>query len=306
MPKFSIIVPVYNVEKYIKRCLDSIFNQSYQDFEVIVVNDGTQDNSMQIVNNYNVKILNQVNSGLSVARNNGVRVAQGEYILFVDSDDYIEKDLLLEVSKMLDNDPEVIRVQMREVFDDNTPMIDYNEIGFLGIEGQEAFDRISGYHYVEPAVLYIIKKEYYLKENYQFRPNAYHEDFGLIPLVIIKARSVNSLSYIGYNYLQRKNSIMSTNTYEKTKKKVDDFYIHYNYLLGEINKTNLRSDTFRSFIANSLILKICELDKKDYKIYKKKLKEDKVFDNLLVDSNVRKIKKIVFKISPKLGKKLLK
>ena len=306
MPKFSIIVPAYNVEKYIKRCLDSIFSQSYQDYEVIVINDGSTDSTLQIINNYNVKLINQVNSGLSVARNNGVNAAQGEYIIFVDSDDYIEKDLLLEVSKMLDNDPDVIRYQMREVFEDNSPQVDHNEIGFLGIEGQEAFDRISRYHYVEAGVLYIVKREYYQRENFQFRPNAYHEDFGLIPLIIIKARSVNSLSYIGYNYLQRSNSIMNNNDYQKTKKKVDDFYNHYNYLLNEINKTNLRSDTFKSFIANSLILKICELDKKDYKVYKKKLKEDKVFDNLLVDSNVRKIKKIIFKISPRLGKKLLK
>ena len=306
MPKFSIIVPAYNVEKYIKRCLDSIFSQSYQDYEVIVINDGSTDSTLQIINNYNVKLINQVNSGLSVARNNGVNAAQGEYIIFVDSDDYIEKDLLLEVSKMLDNDPDVIRYQMREVFEDNSPQVDHNEIGFLGIEGQEAFDRISRYHYVEAGVLYIVKREYYQRENFQFRPNAYHEDFGLIPLIIIKAKSVNSLSYIGYNYLQRSNSIMNNNDYQKTKKKVDDFYNHYNYLLNEINKTNLRSDTFKSFIANSLILKICELDKKDYKVYKKKLKEDKVFDNLLVDSNVRKIKKIIFKISPRLGKKLLK
>ncbi len=306
MPKFSIIIPVYNVEKYIKRCLDSVFQQSYQDFEVIVVNDGTQDNSMQIVSNYNVKIINQVNSGLSVARNNGVANAQGEYILFLDSDDYIEKDLLLEVSKMLDNNPELIRFQLREVYDDNSPSVDYPEIGFLGIGGEEALDRITMYHCVETACLYVIKREYYLRENFFFRPNAYHEDFGLIPLVIIKAKSVNSLSYVGYNYRQRQNSIMSTNDYEKVKKKVNDFYNHYNFLIQEIDKTNLRSDTFKSFIANSLIIKICELEKADYRAYKKKLKEDKVFDNLLTDSTVRKIKKIIFKISPKLGAKFLK
>ena len=77
MPKFSIVIPVYNVEKYIKRCLDSVFNQSFKDFEVIVVNDGTKDNSMDIVENYDVKIITQKNQGLSVARNTGVKKAKG-------------------------------------------------------------------------------------------------------------------------------------------------------------------------------------------------------------------------------------
>ncbi len=306
MPKFSIIIPVYGVEKYIGKCLDSVFNQSLNDYEVIVVNDGTKDNSMEIVKNYPVKIINQENAGLSAARNTGVSQATGEYIFFLDSDDYIEKDLLLEVSKMLDNNPDLIRFQIREVFEDNTPSIDFNEIGFLGIEGQEAFDRITQYHFVENAWSYIIKREYYLANNFSFKVGTIHEDFGLIPLVIIKAKIVNSLNYIGYNYLQRQGSIMSGKDYEKTKKKVNDFYNHYKYLLEEINKTNLRSDTFKSFIANSLIIKICELEKEDYKEYKKKLKEDKVFDNLLADSTVRKIKKIIFKIDPKLGTKFLK
>ena len=305
MPTFSIIIPVYGVENYIKRCLDSVFAQTYGNVEVIVVNDGTKDNSMEIVKNYQVKIINQENAGLSAARNTGVKYATGDYIFFLDSDDYIEPDLLLEVSKMLDNNPDLIRFQIRELFEDNTPPIDYNEIGFLGIEGVEAFDRISRYHFVENAWSYIIRREYYLNNNFEFKVGTMHEDFGLMPLVIIKSRSVNSLNYIGYNYLQRQGSIMNNNDYEKTKKKVADFYNHYLFLLSEINKTNLRSDTFKSFIANSLIIKVCELEKEDYKAYKKKLKEDKVFDNLLTDSTVRKIKKIVFKINPKLGVKLL-
>ena len=93
MSKFSIIIPVYNVENYIKKCLDSVFAQTEKDYEVIVVNDGTKDNSMDIVKNYDVKIVNQKNQGLSEARNTGLKNAKGEYILFLDSDDYIEKNL---------------------------------------------------------------------------------------------------------------------------------------------------------------------------------------------------------------------
>ena len=114
MPKFSIVIPVYNVEKYIKRCLDSVFNQSFKDFEVIVVNDGTKDNSMDIVENYDVKIITQKNQGLSVARNTGVKKAKGEYIIFLDSDDYIEKDLLKNINKSLDNNPDLVRFKYKK------------------------------------------------------------------------------------------------------------------------------------------------------------------------------------------------
>ena len=92
---------------------------------------------------------------------------------------------------------------------------------------------------------------------------------------------------------------MSTNNYEKVKKKVQDFYTHYQYLLSEINKTNLNKKIFKSFISNSMLLKICELDKNDYKSYLKKLRNNKIFDNLQTDTIPRKIKKIVVKISPR-------
>ena len=94
MPKFSIIIPVYNVEKYIKKCLDSVFSQSYKDYEVIVVNDGSTDKSMDIAKEYNVKIINQKNAGLSITRNNGLQIANGEYISFIDSDDWVDLDFL--------------------------------------------------------------------------------------------------------------------------------------------------------------------------------------------------------------------
>ena len=117
MPKFSIIVPVYNVEEYIDDCLKSIFNQSFKDFEVIVVNDGTKDNSMDIVKNYDVKVINQENAGLSAARNTGVKSSTGEYLLFIDSDDYIEKDLLKNINNNLKDNPDVLRFQIKEIFD---------------------------------------------------------------------------------------------------------------------------------------------------------------------------------------------
>lgn len=97
MPKLSIVVPVYNSEKYLKRCLDSIHKQSFTDYECILVNDGSQDNSTNICEAYvkidnRFKLVNQVNQGASAARNEGIKQASGEYISFIDSDDWIELD----------------------------------------------------------------------------------------------------------------------------------------------------------------------------------------------------------------------
>ena len=98
MKRLSVVVPVYNVEKYLDKCLDSLVNQEIDDYEVIVVNDGTKDNSQLIIDKYAkdypniVKSYIKENGGLSDARNYGIKYASGEYITFLDSDDYIEYD----------------------------------------------------------------------------------------------------------------------------------------------------------------------------------------------------------------------
>lgn len=102
MPKFSIIVPVYKVEQYLDRCIQSILKQTFTDFEVILVDDGSPDNCGVICDNYAAKddrivVLHQINQGLSAARNNGLDIARGEYICFVDSDDWIEHEMLAEI-----------------------------------------------------------------------------------------------------------------------------------------------------------------------------------------------------------------
>ena len=303
MPKFSIIVPVYNLEKYVSKCLDSIFNQTFKDFEVIVVNDGSKDNSLDIIKKYDVKVIDQKNQGLSASRNNAIKKATGEYLVFVDGDDTIEEELLERLNEASNDNPDIIRFQSREIFD-NKEAIDHDEEGFDTCPGVEAFEKICNYHYVETVALYCIKRDYFEKEKFQFEKNMLHEDFRLIPLVIMKASKVKSISFIGYNYYQRDNSIMNVKDYEKTKKKVDDFLNHYRYLIEEIDKTNLDSKVFKSYISNSLISKITELNDEDYKEYKKVLEDEKVFDNILTDTLARKIKKVIVKMSPKLYYKI--
>ena len=103
----SVIVPVYNVEKYLDQCIKSILNQSFSDYEVILVDDGSKDASGQMCDVYakqytNIKVLHKENGGLSDARNAGIKMAQGEYLLFVDSDDYIGEDSISEIVSVLD------------------------------------------------------------------------------------------------------------------------------------------------------------------------------------------------------------
>ena len=103
MPKISIIVPVYNVEKYVDRCLRSLVTQTLQDIEIIIVNDGTQDKSEEIIEKYvrenqnKIKYYEKSNGGLSSARNYGLEYATGEYIAFLDSDDYVETNMYEEM-----------------------------------------------------------------------------------------------------------------------------------------------------------------------------------------------------------------
>lgn len=100
MPKVSVIIPVYNSEKYLNKCLDSVFGQSFDDFELILVNDGSSDSSLNIMESYlkrypdKMSVLNQENSGQAAARNRGLDEARGEFVFFVDSDDYLHTDAL--------------------------------------------------------------------------------------------------------------------------------------------------------------------------------------------------------------------
>ena len=305
MPKFSIIIPVYNVEKYIKRTLDHVFNQTYKDFEVIVVNDGCTDKSIELAKEYKVKIVSDKHVGVSEARNIGEKYAKGEYLLFLDSDDYWDNKVLEKINESLKNNPDLVRFQVRTVTDKNESK-EYPEEEFNNLTGIEAFKKIVRFHFIESIWCYAIKREYYEKEKFKFKKDKIHEDFGLTPLIIIKANKVNSISYIGYNYYRRSGSIMNTPDYSWTKRKVQDFYEHYQYLRKEIEKVKGDTTIFKSYIANSMIKKICELDKKDYLFYKKELKKNNIFKDLLTDTLPRKIKKLILTISPKIYYNLIK
>ena len=302
MPKYSIIIPVYNTESYLKKCIDSVLNQTYKDYEIIIVNDGSTDNSKDIIEEYQnkyefIKVINQDNQGLSMARNNGIKKSLGDYFLLLDSDDYIEKELLEKLDEEINKTPnlDLIRFQINNVKD---KVIPYNEEEFHNVGGKEAFMRIVSYHYVENAWAYLYNKEYFTKNKFEFMKGIYHEDFALIPLVIEKAKVVSSINYLGYNYVKRQNSIMTDTDYKKTLKKAEDFYTGYLYIMDNLDNSDHR--VLKSYISNCLIDKIVKLNNTDYKKYLKRIKNDRVLDNVLANTLPRKIKKMIIKINPKL------
>ena len=302
MIKYSFIVPVYNTEKYLKKCLDSLVNQTYKDFEIIVVNDGSTDKSSNIISKYqkkykNIIVIDKENEGLSMARNRGVQKSSGKYIIFVDSDDYVSNKLLEEVDKKID-DSDILRFQIATEDEEYTKINEYHEEGFESMCGYDAFRYLSSYHFVEPAWCYVIRKNYYIENKFSFKKGVYHEDFGLIPYVIYKARKVKSIDYIGYHYVQRNGSIMNNNDYKKTVKKAFDMLEQYKTMrlfAKNINRKNNLDDYFLSYISNSVIVKARELKKDEKKVYINELKKLNVFDGVLVNTRIRRFKKYLMK-----------
>lgn len=302
MIKYSFIVPVYNTEKFLKKCLDSLVNQTYKDFEIIVVNDGSTDKSSNIISKYqkkykNIIAIDKENEGLSMARNRGVQKSSGKYIIFVDSDDYVSNKLLEEVDKKID-DSDILRFQIATEDEEYTKINEYHEEGFESMCGYDAFKYLSSYHFVEPAWCYVIRRDYYIENKFSFKKDVYHEDFGLIPHVIYKARKVKSIDFIGYYYIQRNGSIMNNNDYKKTVKKAFDMLEQYKTMrlfAKNINRKNNLDDYFLSYISNSVIVKARELKKDEKKVYINELKKLNVFDGVIVNTRIRRFKKYLMK-----------
>ena len=101
--KISVIIPAYNVSKYVKRCILSLLNQTYKNIEIIVINDGSTDNTLEIIKKYDVKVIDEENSGgASVPRNVGIKHSTGDYITFVDADDYVDKNYIEDMVKLIE------------------------------------------------------------------------------------------------------------------------------------------------------------------------------------------------------------
>ena len=225
--KVSIIVPVYNVEEYLEKCLDSLINQTFKDIEIIIVNDGSPDNSEKIINKYiekyhNIKYLKKKNGGLSSARNYGIKHAKGEYILFIDSDDYIENNMTeLMYNKIINDNSDIVVCEFNYDFG-NKKIRSYSNLDYTS-------DPKKKYLLTPPmACIRMYKKE--LFNDIKFREGIYYEDLEINPKMVLYAKKISFLDEALYNYVIRDNSIMRTREFNN---KLHDIYdvLDYNYKL---------------------------------------------------------------------------
>lgn len=214
----SIVIPVYKVEKFIYQCLDSIYSQGMDEnwFEVVVVNDGTPDKSMDVVDKFrdhtNLTIINQTNQGLSVARNNGMDKSKGEYVWFVDSDDWLEPNALSEVKEYIEKYPDV------EVFA-SVLMMNYEKDGTKEKEYKPNLNVRSGRDYMfrnhnanrGACQRYIFKRSFLQEYDLRFMPGVYHEDGEFSNRMLYLAKSLMIIPKPVYNYrIRESGSIMSS------------------------------------------------------------------------------------------------
>lgn len=305
--KFSIIVPVYNVEKYISKCLKSIKNQTYDDYEVVIVNDGSEDNSQNIINEFvqedsRFKSYIKQNGGLSDARNYGVTKVTGDYILFLDSDDYIEKELLNKLNEVIENnnDVDLIKYGCQSVDDKGNIIHKYIGKKYNGNKKIESIKSIVTDEMIESACIYAYKKEFFIKNKFKYTTGKYHEDFGLTPYIILLANRIISIEYIGLNYVQRDGSIINSYDEIKSRKKAFDFLDLYIEEISKINKLDVQKnekDVIKIFMTDSVVRKINSLSKEIKIEYKKKLNKVKVYKNVPGNNIKRFIKKVCLRIN---------
>ena len=265
MPKVSVIVPVYNVEKYIEKCLNTLVNQTLQDIEIIVVNDGATDNSEKIIKEFlekypeKIVYLKKENGGLSDARNFGIPYAKGEYIAFVDSDDYVETFMykeMYEIAKKENSD----MVECDFIWEyPNKSRIDTGEIYNNKKEMAQKVRVVAWNKLIKKSILDETKIEF---------PKGYrYEDLEFTYKLIPYLDKVSFLKKPCVHYIQRDNSISNTQN-ERTKEIFDilDHIIDYYKEKGiyEEYKTELEY-TYTRIVLCSSLLRMCKVKDKETK-----------------------------------------
>lgn len=212
MCKISFIVPVYNTASYLRRCINSIISQHYHNYELILINDGSTDSSLEICREYagnsKVLIITQPNSGVSAARNAGIKIATGDYFFFVDSDDWIEEQSLEYISEFLDNnDVDVLRIKC------NTVKKGYVVSDLWHKTGKIDTDVLMKRKYFCPALWGYLFKASIIRENRIVFVHAlkYSEDSNFIFKCLCKSKNIYLINSRTYNYNVREDSAIHQN-----------------------------------------------------------------------------------------------
>lgn len=223
--KVSIIVPVYKVERELDRCVQSLFKQTYNNLEIILVDDGSPDKCPELCENYaemdkRVKVIHKENGGLSDARNAGLKQATGEYILYVDSDDYIDLDTCERFIKATGNQKIDIIVgnAIMEKPDGKEMMIhSATPSGITYTAKQFIMSAVKAYQWYAPAWLNMYRRDFLLDNQLYFKKGIYFEDVQMLPRVFLQAKKITCIDGTFYHYIIRENSIMTSQKDEKKK-----------------------------------------------------------------------------------------
>ena len=217
MKKVSVIIPVYNVENYLRKCLDSLVNQTLKDIEIIVVNDGSPDNSQTIIDEYVKKYPKKVvsviqeNGGQGAARNSGLLHATGEYFGYVDSDDYVEKNMYEELYKKAKEENADIVICGNNIVKENYELLTKEAVDKEFLLGKMAVWNK------------IYKKSIIVDNKISFRSKVWYEDLDFSMKVYLSSNKISIVDKPLYNYLLREGSTMNNNNIERNLELIESF-----------------------------------------------------------------------------------
>lgn len=265
--RFSIIIPVYNVELYLSDCLESVVKQTYLDYEVICVNDGSTDRSLNILEEFQkkylqIKIISQLNKGLSGARNTGIRAAKGDYLFFLDSDDLIEPTTL-EILAQKQSGEDLVCFNGRRYFEDGSteePDRGIEETRLTGWEYYNKYALVSSKFHFVCTVLRIYRREYTLQYQLFFEKGIFHEDNLFTPIACYYAKTVKVIPDCLYVYRIRQGSITQTSNPKRmldmlrVANSLSDFFIPIQGINKTIVYRVIAGEYFKGFMSDQLVI----------------------------------------------------
>lgn len=247
MPKFSIIIPVYKVEDYLECCLDSVLAQSYADYQVICVDDGSPDACGKMLDTYakgrnNWIVIHQENGGLSMARNAGLDVATGEYVCFLDSDDKVADDWLSVIAGFIDaHHPDMVHINHCDWFEDGE-VRHYPQVGYdLILTDQVDLSNWAWKFFPSQcfAQMNVLRRD--ILNDCRFVPGVLYEDMLFTMSILPRLKSLCSTSYDGYYYRQRSDSIVRQKyDYRERKRFVDAWKKVRAETVGKMTENDVR------------------------------------------------------------------
>lgn len=316
--KISVIVPIYNVEKYLVNCVESIRNQTYDNLEIILVDDGSKDKSGDICDNFGrtdarIKVIHKQNGGLSDARNAGIDLATGDYISFVDGDDTINTDALEVLIKAIkEKDTAISKIGFNSTNVSKIPESDEtigNNYKAVVIKNQDFIRMFCTYKASCSFCDKLFSRRVF--EHYRFKTGRTNEDLLLLATILIENQyDISVVDYNGYNYFQRQNSI----TKAKFGRSITDSIYNCDELINLAKEIRPEIALYFSQLAlfqvrNFLILMpnsyVAEKNQ-DYLLAMKLLKENKALIKNAFFSWKDKIFLYLFNVSPYFAKNILK